>query len=64
MGDDSRLRHRVIQFQDRCLHVIERDMTVENNKCTQKKRKETQQAGLPNSKERQAKQHASRCGSV
>lgn len=64
MGDDSRLRHSVIQFQDRCLHVIARDMAVENNKGTQKKRKETQQAGLPNSKEHQAKQPASRCGSV
>lgn len=38
MGDDFRLHRRVIQFQDRCLHVTEQDMTVENNKGTQKKR--------------------------
>lgn len=44
--------------------MIARDMAVENNKGNQKKRKETQQGGLPNRKERQAKQPASRCGSV
>lgn len=38
MGDDFRLHHRVIQFQDSCLHVTEQDTTVENNKSTQKKR--------------------------
>lgn len=40
MGDDFRLHRRVIQFQDRCLHVTEQDMTVENKKGTQKKRKD------------------------
>lgn len=38
MGDDFRLHRRVIQFQDRCLHATEQDMSVENNKGTQKKR--------------------------
>lgn len=65
-GDDFRLRRRVIQFQDGCLHVTEQDTTVENNKGTQKKREDRHsRLGSQIAKKRQTKPHASRlCGSV
>ena len=66
MGDDFRLRRRVIQFQERCLHVTEQDTTVENNKGTQKKRENRHgRLGSQIAKKCQMKPHASRhCGSV
>lgn len=66
MGDDFRLRRRVIQFQDRCLHVTEQDTTVGNNKGTQKKREDRHsRLGSQIAKKCQTKLHASRhCGSV
>lgn len=66
MGDDFRLRRRVIQFQDRCLHMTEQDMTMENNKGTQKKREDRHsRLGSRIAKKCQTKLRASRhCGSV
>lgn len=58
MGDDFRLHRRAIQFQDRCLHVTEQDTAVQKQqRYPKEERRQTQQAGLPNSNKKSVKQN-------
>lgn len=64
MGDDFRLRCRVIQFQARHVHVTKHDTTAESNKGTQKKREDRHsRLGSQIAQKCQTKLHAPRHGS-